>query len=140
MDAVQTGSNLSPRRVALAVAGLMTVTLLAGGAGGYLFRGTATIAVHQTTSAISRAPAHAATLPSAGNPARRAGVWIDSAAASSAAAANSHRTGHWIDGPATVLPNAANPLLRTGVWSDGAALPRAVNPPQRTGVWSDSAQ
>jgi hypothetical protein len=140
MDAVQTGSNLSPRRVALGVASLMTVTLLAGGAGGYLFRGTATIAVHQTTSAISRAPAHAATLPRAGNPAQRAGVWIDGAAASSGAAANSHRTGHWIDGPAAALPNAANPLQRTGVWSDGAALPSAVNPLQRTGVWSDIAR
>ena len=39
MDAVQTGSNWNPRRLALGVASLMTVTLLAGGAGGYLFRG-----------------------------------------------------------------------------------------------------
>jgi hypothetical protein len=120
MDAVQTGSNLSPRRVAVGAAALMVATLLAGGTGGYLFRGTATVAVHQTTSAASRAPAHAATLPSAGNPARRSGVWIDGAAAA--------------------LPNAANPLQRTGVWSDGAALPSAVNPLQRTGVWSDSAR
>ena len=116
MDAVQTGSNLSPRRIALGVASLMTVTLLAGGAGGYLFRGTATIAVHPTTSAISRAPAHA--LPSAGNPARRAGVWIDGAAASSAAAGNSQRTGVWSDGAAAALPSAVNPGQRTGVWSD----------------------
>jgi hypothetical protein len=122
MDAVQTGSNLSPRRIALGVASLMTVTLLAGGAGGYLFRGTATNAVHQTTSAIGRAPAHAATLPSAGNPARRAGVWIDGAAAT--------------------VPSVGSPSLRTGVWSDAAAaaLPSAVNPPQRTGVWSDTAR
>ena len=120
MDAVQTGSNLSPRRVALGVASLMTVTLLAGGAGGYLFRGTATVAVHQTASAISRAPAHATTLPSAGNPARRAGVWIDGAAASSAAAGNSQRTGVWSDGAAAALPSAGSPLQRTGVWSDTA--------------------
>ena len=70
MDALQTGSNWNPRRLALGVASLMAVTLLAGGTGGYLFRGTATVAVHQTTSAGSRAPVHAAALPSAGKPAR----------------------------------------------------------------------
>jgi hypothetical protein len=123
MDAVQRSSNWNARRVAVGVAALMAATLLAGGTGGYLFRGAATVAVHQTTSAASRAPAHAATLPSAGNSSQRTGVWSDSAAASLSAAGNSpHRAGIWSDGVA------------------GATLPSTVNTPQRTGVWSDSAQ
>jgi len=71
MDAVQSrGGNGITRRFAIGAATLTAVGVLAGGAGGYLFRGTATIAVHQTTSAGSRAPVHAAALPRAGNPPR----------------------------------------------------------------------
>src|ERR1700680_3342570 len=99
MDAVQRGSNWNARRAAVGVAALMAATLLAGGTGGYLFRGTATVAVHQTTSA-SVAPAHPTTLPSRGHLTQRPGIWIDAAAAA--------------------LPRAGNPSQRTGVWSDTA--------------------
>ena len=55
MEATQSRWNWGTQRIALGVASLTAVAVLAGGAGGYLFRGTATVAVHQTTSAASRA-------------------------------------------------------------------------------------